>query len=236
MIDLTGQRLLVVAPHPDDEVLGCGGLIRKVKSEGGKVYVLYMTVGDTKEFSQNGHSTKEQRLREIEKVAAYLHYDDYAIAFEGNEYHLQLDTIAQKEIIGYLEHTSSISLEKIQPTILATPYLSDYNQDHKATTKAIFSAARPAPWDTKPFQYVVLGYECVSVADWWSSPRNINTYLPLSDEELEEKITALSLFASQIRTGYHARSLHSIRTLAYFRGLHIGQKAAEAFYSYRLII
>ncbi len=235
-MQLTPETLLVVAPHPDDEVLGCGGLIQKIKNEGGKVYVLFMTVGDTKEYSQNGVSTLSERLAEIEAVAKYLAYDDYAIAFKGNKYHLRLDTIPQKEIIAQIESESPVSLQAIQPTILATPFLDDYSQDHLSTTRAVFSAARPAPPASKPFQYKVLGYECVSVADWWSRPRTINTYLPLSDEELNEKISALGLYASQIRTGYHARSLHSLKTLAYFRGLHIGQKAAEAYYSYRWVL
>lgn len=235
-MNLENQTLLVVAPHPDDEILGCGGLISKIKQEGGNVYVLFMTVGDTKEYSQNGHSTKDERLREIEAAAKYLEYDDYAIAFEGNEYHLKLDAVPQKDIIEQIEAVSPVALNKIRPTIVATPYHEDYNQDHRSTTQAVFSASRPAPEESKPLQPLVLGFECVSVADWWAGPRTINTYLPLTDEELERKITALALYTSQIRTGFHARSLHSIKTLAYFRGLHIAMQAAEAFYSYRLVL
>ena len=233
---LKNQILLVVAPHPDDEILGCGGLIHKIKQEGGRVYVLFMTVGDTKEYSQNGHSTTAERLREIEKAAKYLQYDDYAIAFAGNQYHLRLDTIPQKDVIAQIETEASVSLKSVKPTMIATPYLEDYNQDHRNTTKAVFSASRPVPPDMKPFQSLVLGYECVSVADWWSHPRTLNTYIPLSDDDLETKISSLALYESQIRLGYHARSLHSIKTLAYFRGLHIGVKAAEGFYSYRFVL
>lgn len=234
-MDLQNQTLLIVAPHPDDEILGCGGLIQKIKRDGGKVYVLFMTVGDTTEYSQHGKSTRLERLKEIEQAAKYLDYNDYDIAFDGNEYHLRLDMLAQKDVIAKIEHESRVSLNNVKPTIVATPYVHDYNQDHRSTTQAVFSAARPVPPSQKPFQYMVLGYECVSIADWWDSPRMINTYLPLSDEELETKISALSLYTTQVRMGYHARSLHSIKTLAYFRGLHISQKAAEAFYSYRLV-
>lgn len=235
-MNLVDQVLLIVAPHPDDEILGCGGLIQKIRDNRGKVYVLFMTVGDTTEYSQNGKSTLSERLREIEQVAKFLQYDDYAIAFEGNRYHLRLDTLAQKDIILQIENESKVALNKVKPTIIATPYLDDYNQDHRSTTRAVFSAARSVPVDQKPFQYMVLGYECVSIADWWAHPRTINTYLPLTDAQLDTKISALSLYTSQIRMGYHARSLHSIKTLAYFRGLHISQKAAEAFYSYRLVL
>lgn len=236
MISLSHQTLLIIAPHPDDEVLGCGGLIYKIKQLGGKVYVIFMTAGDTKEYSEKGNSTLNQRLSEIEDAARYLKYDDYHIAFPGNGHHLKLDTVPQKDLITMIESQSKISLNTIKPTIVATPYLHDYNQDHRSTTKAVFAATRPTPEDIKAMPPVILGYECVSIADWWDDPRRINVYLSLSDTDLDAKITALSLYSSQIRTGYHARSLQSIKTLAYYRGMQSGRKAAEAFYCYRAII
>src|SRR4051812_37271375 len=90
MIDLKNQILLVISPHPDDEVLGSGGLIKRIKDEGGKVYVLFLTVGVTVEYSQKGISTESERLKEIEEAAKYLKYDDYRIVFIGEDYHLKL--------------------------------------------------------------------------------------------------------------------------------------------------
>ena len=88
MINLRDQTLLIIAPHPDDEILGCGGLIKRIKEEGGKVYVLFMTVGTTVDYSSKGKSSYQERIKEIEKVAKFMQYDDYAIAFPGNNHHL----------------------------------------------------------------------------------------------------------------------------------------------------
>jgi len=117
----SSDKLLVIAPHPDDEVIGCGGLIQKVKKAGGKVYVIFLTNGTTNDFSKNGPSTENERDEEIKKVSKFLDFDDYHIAFEGNDFHLKLDTIGQKKIMDMIERESPISIEKIKPTIVVFP-------------------------------------------------------------------------------------------------------------------
>lgn len=237
MLDLRKQTLFIVAPHPDDEVLGCGGLIKKIKDAGGKVYVLFLTVGNTNDYSQKGFSSAHERIKEIEKVAKFLQYDDYTIAFPGNGFHLKLDQVPQKDIINQIENGTKISLNKIKPTIVATPHHADYNQDHRSTTQAVFAATRPAPDDQKPLQKMILGCEPVITADWWdTTPRHMNMFISLSDKDVADKISALKLYQSQIRNGAHTRSLASIKHLAYFRGIQAGTTAAEAYYCYRIIV
>jgi len=237
MLDLRKQILFIVAPHPDDEVLGCGGLIKKIKDAGGKVYVLFMTVGNTNDYSQKGFSSANERIKEIEKVASFLQYDDYAIAFQGNDFHLKLDQIPQKDIINQIENGTKISLNKIKPTIVATPYHSDFNQDHRSATQAVFAATRPAPDDQKPLQKTILGFESVITADWWdTTPRHMNMFISLNDKDLSVKILSLKLYQSQIRNGAHTRSPSAIKNLAHFRGIQSGTTAAEAYHSYRVII
>src|SRR3990167_4538917 len=124
--NLKDETLLIVSPHPDDEVLGCGGLIKKIKDQDGKVFVLFITVGDTQEYSKKGVSNGHERISEIEKVAKFLKYDDYQILFEGNTFHLRLDSIPQIELVSKIEE----SLNRIRPTIVAMPQSQDYNQDH----------------------------------------------------------------------------------------------------------
>jgi N-acetylglucosamine malate deacetylase 1 len=72
-MDFSKQKLLVIAPHPDDEVLGCAGLIHRVKSSGGKVYVLIMTVGDEKQYG--GESNADMRVKEVASVMKFLQAD-----------------------------------------------------------------------------------------------------------------------------------------------------------------
>lgn len=237
MIDLKKQKLLIISPHPDDEVLGCGGLIKKVKDAGGKVYILFLTVGVTIDYSQQGISTGQERLDEIEQVAKYMKYDGYRIAFKGDDYHLKLERIPQKDIMHEIENGKKISLNTIKPTIVAIPLPSDYNQDHTATTRAALAATRPADDNTKPLQRIVIGYESVPTAQWSQTSKNpINFYLTLSDTELEAKIAALQLYKSQVRSTPHPRSLRAMKNLSYYRGMFAGQASSEAFYIFRFIM
>jgi LmbE family N-acetylglucosaminyl deacetylase len=235
--DLKNQTLLVVSPHPDDEALGCGGLIKRVKDAGGKVYILFMTTGMTLDYSPKGISTVDERFDEIKQVANFLNYDGYRIAFPGNDYHLKLDKVPQKDIINEIENGNKISLSAIKPTIVAAPIYPDYNQDHITCTQALFAATRPTPDNIKPMQPVILGYESVPTANWWNTTKNnMNFFVSLSTEQLETKIEALSLYKSQIRPYPHSRSLQAMRNLAQYRGMLAGIPAAEAFFVYRNII
>lgn len=237
MMSLENQKLFIISPHPDDEVLGCGGLIKRVKDTGGKVYVLFLTTGMTLDYSPKGISTVDERFAEIKQVAKYLNYDGYRIAFPGNDYHLRLDKVPQKDIINEIENGDKISLSALKPTIVAAPIYPDYNQDHRACARALFAATRPAPDDTKPLQPIILGYESVPTADWWNTTENnMNFFVSLSEEQLRTKIEALSLYKSQLRQAAHPRSLQSMRNLAYYRGMHAGLPAAEAFFVYRNIV
>ena len=113
MISFKDQKVLILAPHPDDEVFGAGGLIHRIKREGGKVYILYLTVGTTRDFSKRGGSTEKERVREIEKAAKFLKYDGWKIAFPGNDYHMKLDSVPQLHLINEIERGDKISLEII---------------------------------------------------------------------------------------------------------------------------
>lgn len=233
MANLKDQKLLIVSPHPDDEVLGCGGLIKRIKDAGGKVYVLFITVGDTQEYSKQGVSNGHERISEIEKVAKYLKYDNYQILFPGNTFHLRLDSIPQIELVSKIEE----SLNRIKPTIVAMPQPVDYNQDHRTTAQALISATRPSPSDFKPFQKIVLAYESVPVANWGHTKvDNPNFFVELTEGELKTKLKALSMYKSQVRKGAHPRSLRSMKNLAHYRGMQCGINTAEAYISYRNVI
>lgn len=236
MLPLNKQRLLIVAPHPDDEILGCGGFIRRVKDAGGEVFVLFMTVGTTDEFSPKGISTQEERLDEIKKVARHMQFDQWDIVFPGNKYHLNLDNVPQKELIAAIEKKSKVSLASVKPTVILTPQIADYNQDHRAVTEAVFAATRPAPYGVKTLPSLVLGYESVP-AEWSArSPRSPNLFVALSARDLKTKIEALRLYGSQLRGKHHLRSPQTLKTLAHLRGAQSGVASAEAYYCYRLVI
>ena len=227
--------MLIIAPHPDDEILGCGGLISKIKESNGKVYVLFLTNGTTKDFTAKGVSTLVEREKEINKVAAFLGYDGFRIAFPGNDYHLKLDGVGQKKIIHEIERGRDISLESVKPDILVFPFYGDYNQDHAAAAKAAFSACRPTPKSDKFTPDVILSYE--EATDQWSlNLSNLNFFVKLSEGQVDKKMTALSLYESQLRGKGHPRNLEIIKHLSALRGSNIGEEFAEGFYCQRLKI
>lgn len=232
--DWSKQRVLVVAPHPDDEALGCGGLISRVKRAGGQVFVLYMTIADIRDYSAAGFSTAEQRRREFENCAAYFALDGWHLAMPGTNYNLRLDDVARAELIDLLERPGHpLALPTLEPTVVLTPDATSYNQDHRAVAHAVISALRPGPSTFRHQPLLVLAYE--QVADSWTSdpPPPRNFYVELTDEDLDRKIAALKLHTSQWREHPHTRSEPALRGLAALRGAQSGYRYAEAFHCLR---
>lgn len=231
-------KLLVIAPHPDDEVIGCGGLISRVKAQGGQVYVLYMTVGTARDFTNGGStSSAKKRISEIKRVATLLDINAWRIAFSGNKHHLQLDQIPQKKLIHEIERGARLSLELLRPDILALPPVTDYNQDHRAAAHAALTACRPAPAADKHIPSLVLSYEAPMSA--WSPLRidfQPNFLVKLSDANMRVKVKGMEAYQSQVRGAGHPRNTETLRALGRLRGSLIGEKFAEAYYCYKLTI
>ena len=237
MFSFKDQRVLILAPHPDDEVLGCGGLIHRCKQEGGKVYVLFLTVGETRDFSAKGVSTASERIAEIEEVAAFLGYDGYRIAFPGNAYHLKLDALPQKTLIDAIERGPEISLQALEPTIVALPLPHDYNQDHRAACFAMMTATRPSPPKYRSLQRLVLQYELPS--NTWTDQSAIavpNCFVELSQEDLDAKLQAFQCYKSQLKDPDVPLSVSGMATLAQMRGFNAGCRYAEGFVAKRVLI
>jgi LmbE family N-acetylglucosaminyl deacetylase len=234
VIDWQSQRVLILSPHPDDEVIGCGGLISKVKDEGGQVFVQFVTLGDTRDVSVTGSSTVDQRLAEIERVAGVLKYDDWDIAMPGSQYHLRLDAMAQVDLIGVIEAGCRLSVRAVEPTVVLLPSPLSYNQDHRAVAEATLTALRPACGERTAPTVVAIFEE---VADQWtprgSTPPNL--FIDLDATHLDDKITAMRCYASQVRPHPHTRSLEALRTMAVVRGAHSGVAYAEAYHCVRWV-
>lgn len=232
-MDLGKQRLLVIAPHPDDEVLGCGGLISRVKAAGGAAYVLIVTVGDAPQYGSE--SKARTREAEAKEVMEFLKIDGWEIALPGNDFHLKLDSVPQRKLIDLIENESKVSLNKVKPTMVAFPARECANQDHQAVFKAAFTACRPRPANLKHFPKWVASFEQPDNA-WYPEPFKPNFFVELSEGDLEKKISALALYKSQAQKEPHLRSIENVKRLAELRGNEIGVRAAEAFECYRNIV
>lgn len=233
---LSKQRLLIIAPHADDESFGCGGTIARIKDVGGEVYVTVCSVGDLKHYDGTDTIvTGEEREREFATVMDFLGVDDWDVLYRDTETHLRMDQIPRRDLIAQFERDSKLAFDRLKPTMLAIP-VSSYNQDHEAVFRAAFTAARPGVPSIKPFQRIVVGYDNTSL--FWSLERekfHPNFYVDIS-EFLQKKLDALSLHRSQMRDPVHHSSVHNVEYTARVRGREISVEAAEGYMVFRHVL
>ncbi|MBO8164297.1 MAG: PIG-L family deacetylase [Brevibacillus sp.] len=214
------KKILVVAPHPDDETLGCGGTILKHKHQGDQIHWLIVT-GMKKEY---GYSLDQiqKRKNEIREVAdAYsfssVHLLEYPPA--------QLDSMPLHELIQRIHAV----FEEIQPEVLYLPYPGDAHTDHRVVFEAAIACAK---WFRNPYVKRVLVYETLSETDFSIQPDrqrfHPNYYVDITPF-LESKIQIMRVYASEMSDFPFPRSEQAIRGLSYVRGAASGCIAAEAF-------
>ncbi|WP_017539713.1 PIG-L deacetylase family protein [Nocardiopsis halophila] len=234
-IDWSQQRILIFAPHPDDETLGCGGLMHRAKAAGAEVYVQFMTVGDTADVSPRGFSTANERHAEIKEVADHFRWDDWHIAFPGDEYHLKLDALPRFELANAVERHSPVSIAAVEPTVVIAPHRTSYNQDHQVTAEAVHTALRPSDNRKRHHPAVVLAYE--EAADQWryDAAGSPSLMVGLDEADMEAKLAGMRLYGTQIHEHPHTRSEPTLRSLAVLRGMQAGVALAEGFYAMRML-
>jgi len=235
-MNLKKEKLLVIAPHPDDEALGCCGLINNVKKNGGQVFVQIITLNSYDKIG-GGKVKKEIWKKEFEKTSKFLKIDGYDISpFQDKMKYL--DITPQAELIEYLELKSEISISKIKPSIVAIPTIFSTHQDHVQTYKISIAALRPHSQKVSFIPKLVLSYESPEYYFWSSYSEfgkfSPNFYLSMSNSDIQKKKTAFSIYKSQIDKG--KRDKKTIESLARIRGSEIGLDFAEAFHIHRLFI
>ncbi len=212
-------RVLVIAPHPDDEVLGCGGTIVKHVSGGDEVYLCIITKAYPPEWSE---SEIKERRKEVLRVNKILSIKK---AYFLDLPTVKLDTIPQKELNEVIAQV----INEVQPEIVYIPHGGDVNSDHRLVFGAAMVATRPKP--TLSIRKV-LCYEVLSETEWAAPfPKNAfipNLWVDISGE-LETKLKAMSEYKSELKKFPHPRSLEAISALAKMRGTAAGVEAAEAF-------
>lgn len=224
MLSNTGQprrnsRVLVIAPHPDDEVLGCGGTIAKHTRASCYVYLCIVTKGYTPDWSEEFLRKRPEEIKESCEILGIK--KTYFLDFPT----VKLDTVPQKELNGSITQV----VNETKPGVVYVPHRGDVNKDHTLVFDAAMVATRPKPGSiiTK-----VLSYETLSETEWGAPFRDNafipNVYVDIS-ETLEIKLKAISAYKSELKEYPHPRSLESILTLAKTRGSSIGVRAAEAF-------
>ena len=225
------ERVLVVSPHADDEVLGCGGLLAKLSARRCRVHVLYLAVDGFHHYGLDRRTSYKERVAEIEAVTELLSCS-YEIAYGNQDLIEKLDTLPKRELVDLFE----TKINEHRPDLLLLPYGVDYDQDHVATFQTAFAAARPiAEVFGKWLVPHVFMYEMTKI-NWAAEPlpRSV-AYCDIS-AYLDVKLEAVKRYATQLRPSPHIRSLESVSALASIRGKEIGVGYAEAFGVLRTVI
>jgi LmbE family N-acetylglucosaminyl deacetylase len=222
------ENILVVAPHPDDETLGCGGTLLKMKSLGHKVNWLIITAITPPRHAK--HDTGEnaiyerinERENEIKNVASFYEFE------KVSRMDIQTTTVDSIPFGDLVKMTADI-LENIKPTVLFIPYINDVHTDHYFSTKAVLSCCK---WFRYPDIRFILFYETISETDFNINPAdrkiNLNVYVDITDF-YEKKIKAIQLYPSELASPPFPRSIETIEALALLRGSQCGAQKAEAF-------
>ncbi len=215
------MRILVIAPHPDDETLGCGGSLLKHKSNGDSLSWLVATRGHEPQWSAE---LLEQKEREISAVAAAYGFDN---TFRLNFPTIKLDQLPVEELIAAIRDAITDS----KPDCVYLNHGGDVHSDHRVLFEATMSVLKPF-YSSKHGVKRVLSYEVLSSTD--AAPVNParaflpNVFIDVTDF-LEKKLEIMGLYESELQVSPLPRSLDSLRALARVRGATIGVEYGEAF-------
>lgn len=221
------KSALIIAPHPDDDVLGVGGLIARLRRNGAAVHVIFACVDGMKHYGLDHPTTTEQRDEEIRSVSQLLGFE-FNVLYHGRDRIERLDTVPQRELVTAFE----TAIDRLRPDLLLLPHGTDFDQDHVACFRAGFAAARPIPVACgKHFVSRVVSYEMPKLT-WSEQAFQPTLYVDIT-QDLGLKLQALQLYASQLRPSPHLRSPETITALARLRGSESGVEYAEGFRIHR---
>ena len=232
------MNVLIIAAHPDDEILGMGGTIAKHTSQHDNVTIIYMATGITArkepaeyEIKSIPKKIQEKWQQEIEKLQQDARKSAKLLKvktvkffdFPDNE----MDGIHLLKVVKVIEKEIKIA----KPDRIYTNHYGDLNVDHKVVSNAVLTACRPSSFLVKE----ILCFEVLSSTEW-SYPYNFSpNYFSNIEKHLTKKVNAMKLFKSEIKKFPHPRSLENIRSVAARWGSVCGFKAAEAFEMIRKI-
>lgn len=213
------KKILVIAPHPDDEILGCGGTIIKNIALGNEVYVCVVTKGTPPLFNPVRIEENQRNVKECHKhlgIKKTFFLDLPAAMLETVERHVfngkLLDVVVE-----------------VKPDEVYIPHFGDMQKDHQMVVESAMVALRPK---YNPPVKKIYGYETMSETGW-NVPNVQNDFIPNVyvdvSNYLDAKLKALSFFKLQVHDFPDARSLEAVEALAKYRGALMNMRAAEAF-------
>ena len=225
------MNVLIVAAHPDDEVLGCGGTIPRLVEDGHQVYIAILGEGITSRYDRREDADRaaveelQNRCREAARVLGAE--DVYTRELPDNRF----DTVPLLDVVKIVEQL----VEQVSPATIYTHHGGDLNVDHAVVHRAVLTATRPVAGEGVREIYA---FEVASSTEWafqqFGRPFEPNVFVDIS-ATLQTKIDALSLYEGELRNFPHPRSPDAIRANAQRWGSVVGRDAAEAFQLVRAV-
>jgi LmbE family N-acetylglucosaminyl deacetylase len=224
---------MVVAAHPDDEILGAGGVMARHAAAGDEVFILIMATGAASRAGKNAPAVdiaipalKQAAHRAASVVGAR------PPLFAG----LPDNRVDSLDLLDVVREVEDVFAD-IAPDVVYTHNPQDLNIDHEITARAVLTAVRPQPGQKVCALYA---FEVPSATDWY--PRGDgsgfapNHFVDISGAPLAAKMKALACYEAEMRPFPHARSARALEALAHWRGAHVGLQAAEGFSVLREIV
>jgi LmbE family N-acetylglucosaminyl deacetylase len=220
------NKIIVLAAHPDDEVLGCGGTVARLAAEGYSIVPVIVCENATVRYGESMKAQLEQWAFECAQILGVQPPEFLGLPDQ------QLDKFSALEMAQIIEEV----IKKHQPQTIFTHHGGDINKDHRVIYEATMVATRPLPDMCVKTVYT---YETISATEWGSSEYFMkfmpNTFYDITDT-LSIKIKAFSRYKSEIRQFPHPRSLKGIEIRALDWGARVGLNAAEAFQLVRKMV
>lgn len=224
------KRILIVAAHPDDEVLGCGGTVARLSKEGHTIYTLILGEGITSR--DNNIRNIKKRENEIINLKNYAEKANELLGVKKLFFHNfpdnRFDTVPFLDLVKVIEKIKN----NIKPEIIFTHYEKDLNIDHQITYKAVITATRPTKEETVKEIY---SFEIPSSTEWnYPLSFSPNVFYDIS-ETIDVKLRALEEYKTELREYPYPRSLDGIKLIAKNWGMKVGLEYAEVFKVIRIL-
>ena len=220
--------VLVIAAHPDDDILGCGGTLKKESINGSNIYTIFVSDGESSRLIKNNYQKLENRKKNANQASKIV----------GSQPPIFLDFNDQKlDNYPFLEITKKIEkyIFELNPDTVFTHSNTDLNIDHKIVHLAAVTATRP---QKKLNLKNLFFFEILSSTEWnFSDSKSIfkPTYFIDIAKTINFKIKAIKEYKKELKNWPHPRSIEGIETLAKYRGMQVGKKYCEAFYAGKII-
>lgn len=212
------MKVLVIAPHPDDEIIGVGGTIAKRVKAGDEVYVCVVTKGVEPLFQEEQVNQVQAECKAADALLGVK--ETIFLNFPA----VMLETVPRYELNGKIMEI----VRSLTPDEVYIPHRGDMQLDHQMVVDAAMVAVRPRG---EVYPKRVYAYETLSETGW-NIPNIVNEFIPTVYEDITDtfriKLKAMSVFASQLAPFPATRSLGAIDALAKYRGATVGVEAAEA--------